>query len=323
MQDSQQSQSDVDNFTVHASNSSRPRVLDTIEVNVSVDGSERWEQHVVYYVDETTFNAASTVDLTDQPFAINDLRDNDDVRRASQPAADKGVAVFALADLVYKMKYSYPTKESALEIAGYKIVNHNDGYRRFGIYLEGGGSDPIARSLKKLGEYLFRDNPTLKAAALRIAKERTAPSPSAAASPAPAPAPAPMVLTDADVEGMKREAAEAEAAEEELYEEAFKHERAFKKDIVEATGDQYDQMIATEHQRQTEFKAARTSAKAVATGKRKRADAADELLKAQKETRAKKEEEDKVQALLQARKSEREEAEAKEQRLRADFQAVA
>lgn len=317
MQDSQQSQSDVDNFTVHASNSSRPRVLDTIEVNVSVDGSERWEQHVVYYVDETTFNAASTVDLTDQPFAINDLRDNADVRRASQPAADKGVAVFALADLVYKMKYSYPTKESALEIAGYKIVNHNDGYRRFGIYLEGGGSDPIARSLKKLGEYLFSDNPTLKAAALRIAKERTAPSPSAAASPAP------MVLTDADVEGMKREAAEAEAAEEELYEEAFKHERAFKKDIVEATGDQYDQMIATEHQRQTEFKAARTSAKAVATGKRKRADAADELLKAQKETRAKKEEEDKVQALLQARKSEREEAEAKEQRLRADFQAVA
>ena len=33
--------------------------------------------------------------------------------------------------------------------------------------------------------------------------------------------------------------------------------------------------------------------------------------------------EDKVQALLQARKSEREEAEAKEQRLRADFQAAA
>ena len=323
MQDSQQS--DVDNFTVHASNSSRPRVLDTIDVKLSVDGSENWEPHVVYYVDETTFNAASTVDLTDQPFAINDLRDNPaDVRSASQPAADKSVAVFALADLVYKMQYSYPTKESALEIAGYKIVNHNDGYRRFGIYLEGGGSDPFARSLKKLGEYLFSDNPTLKAAALRIAKERTAPSPAAAASaPAPAPAPAPVVLTDADVEGMLREAAEAEAAEEELYEEAFKHEQAFKKDIVEATGDQYDQMIATEHQRQTEFKAARTSAKAVATGKRKRADAADELLKAQKETRAKKEEEDKVQALLQARKSEREEAEAKEQRLRADFQAAA
>ena len=69
---------------------SRPsaiKVLDTVEVKINVDGSETWEQYIVYHVEATDkFAAAGVRDLDDQQFTTGDF-ETGDIRLAAAPAA--------------------------------------------------------------------------------------------------------------------------------------------------------------------------------------------------------------------------------------------
>lgn len=172
---------------------SRPsaiKVLDTVEVKINVDGSETWEQYIVYDVETTDKCAAAGVrDLDDQQFTTGDF-ETGDIRLAAAPAADKDklVAVFARVELAWRTG-EWHTWERPLRIGDYKFVHTYDESRPrprdFRCFKKDAtkSDQSFCKGLKTLAEHLFSGDLLEKAKAIARGGE-----PRESLEPGPSPA---------------------------------------------------------------------------------------------------------------------------------------
>ena len=340
------STTEVEDFQFHAQVYT-PKLEDTLEVDYGEDGAPRWEKCVVFYVDETCFKVVSISDLDVQVFA-KDALSGHDIRRAAIPATavDKKCAAFMRAVHVHQNKEDFPTLDQALLINGYKIVHsyvENRGRascrsgRRSSTYVYAPGSNKIqAKGLKILPSLFFDEGSALHVAAKEYtgsdsgdgssarktspnrSKRRSSGGPSAAMqTPPPAAPPLMPALTPQDVLAMTNEAGEAGEEVKRLTEQRDIIMTQAREQLNTASGDGFDEALASANKRRHENKDAIEAAETEHAKKRNKAGLASDLFEAQKATKDTKDQTKQArqkaeEARREVEAAEREEKEAEE-----------
>lgn len=353
-QESQLSASDVADFQFP---SYEPKLLDTLLINVLVDGQERWETYVVYDegANQQKFKAVSISDLDVQEFAKDALQsDPGEIRRAPTEATstEKNAAVFMRAVQVYHGcgSETFRYKDEGLQMNGYTIVNSyedRDTTRDFRIY-KVGDKDIKAKGLASLPGLFFQPNSALHDAASVIApprgraggsasacKETPARSkrrssgrasfitpPTSVASPLQPPPPSLPDLTQADVLEMTNKAGEAEEKVKRLTEQRSTMEAEIRAELNNASGDSFDEAMASGNKRRRDHKEAIDAAEADHKRKQNKASAAAELREAQVESISKKKAAEEARLAVETAEREEEEAKQKISQAFAKYQAA-
>jgi len=345
------SATEVEDFQFHAQVYT-PKLEDTLEVDYGEDGAPRWEKCVVFYVDETCFKVVSISDLDVQVFA-KDALSGHDIRRAAIPATafDKKCAAFMRAVHVHQSKEDFPTLDQALLINGYKIVHsyveNRDTKRDYRVYTP--GSNKIqAKGLKILPSLFFDEGSALHVAAKEYtgsdsgvgssarkmspnrSKRRSSGGPSAAMqTPPPAAPPLMPALTPQDVLAMTNEAGEAGEEVKRLTEQRDIIMTQAREQLNTASGDGFDEALASANKRRHENKDAIEAAETEHAKKRNKAGLASDLFEAQKATKDTKDKTkqarqkaEEARREVEAAEREEKEAEEKASHLATQFQAA-